>query len=98
MDVTAVKGEAIFPPLEPVVVVPSEPVIRGLMLDLADLPLRARPTRYRELAEEADREAARANGSIRTSYQRIAEQWRALASAIDAIPQDEASSELNIAR
>lgn len=93
-----VKAEAIFPPLEPVVVVPSETVIRGLMLDLADLPLRARPTRYRELAEEADREAARANGSIRTSYQRIAEQWRALASAIDAIPQDEASSELNIAR
>ena len=93
IDVAGV-AEALVPPHEPIVFVPPAAVTRGMMKDLADLPLRARPKRYRELADDAEREAARASGSIRTSYQRIAEQWRALALAIDAAPKDEASNEL----
>ena len=95
IDVAGVaEAEAIVPVDEPIVLLPPATVSRGLMKDLADLPLRARPNRYRELADDAEREAARASGSIRTSYQRIAEQWRALASAIDATPKDKASNEL----
>ena len=95
IDVAGVADtEGILPLDESNVLLPTETVSRGLMKDLADLPLRARPERYRELANDAEREAERASGSIRTSYQRIAEQWRALASAIDAAPKDEASNEL----
>jgi len=95
IDVAGVAdSEAIVPRREPIVLVPPATVTRGLMKDLADLPLRARPNRYRELAADAEREAASASGSIRTSYQRIAEQWRALASAIDAAPKGESSNEL----
>jgi hypothetical protein len=92
IDVPGFAG-VVVPAGEPIVFDPPESVTRGLMKDLPEIPLRARPKRYRELADDAEREAAHETGSIRTSYQRIAEEWRALASAIDATSTDEASTE-----
>jgi hypothetical protein len=87
-------SEAIVPPRKPIVLALPEAVSKGLMTDLSELPLEARPKRYRELADDAEREAARATGSTRTSYLRIAEQWRALASAVQAMSKDNGSNGL----
>jgi hypothetical protein len=51
----------------------------GGMADFSELPLSERAKRYRQLAEDALREADLADGSVRQSYLLIAEQWNRMA-------------------
>ena len=49
------------------------------MADFSELPASERAKRYRQLAEDALREAHHADGSVRESYLLVAEQWNRLA-------------------
>jgi hypothetical protein len=49
------------------------------MSDFSELPAGERAKRYRQLAEDALREAEQAEGAVRQSYLLIAEQWTRLA-------------------
>jgi hypothetical protein len=49
------------------------------MADFSELPLSGRAKRYRQLAQDALREAEMAEDSVRQSYLIIAEQWNRLA-------------------
>ena len=49
------------------------------MADFSELPHSERAKRYRQLAEDALREAGQADESVRKSYLLIAEQWNRLA-------------------
>jgi hypothetical protein len=49
------------------------------MADFSELPLSERAKRYRQLAQDALREAEFAEDSVRQSYLLIAEQWNRLA-------------------
>jgi thymidylate kinase len=57
------------------------------MNDFSELPASERARRYRQLAEDALREAEQADGSVRESYLLIAEQWNRLAQ-VDADHSD----------
>ena len=48
-------------------------------MDLSSLPLRERVARYRELAEDAKREAATAQGAEQQAFLDIARSWLRLA-------------------
>jgi hypothetical protein len=52
--------------------------------EFSHLPREERAKRYRQLAEDARREAARSAGAARNSYLLIAEQWESLAADADA--------------
>jgi hypothetical protein len=56
------------------------------MTDYSDLPPVEQAKRYRQLAEDALREAEHADGSVRQSYLLIAEQWNRLARIAGALP------------
>jgi hypothetical protein len=47
--------------------------------EFSHLPREERAKRYRELAQDARREAARSPGAARNAYVLIAEQWESLA-------------------
>jgi hypothetical protein len=49
------------------------------MGDFSELPLSERAKRYRQLAEDALREAELADASVRPAYLLIAEQWNRMA-------------------
>jgi uncharacterized protein YukE len=49
------------------------------MTELSRLPPRERAARYRELAKETEKLAAKAEGATRQAYKLIAEQWHKLA-------------------
>jgi hypothetical protein len=49
------------------------------MTDFSELPPYEQAKRYRQLAEDALREAGQTDGSVRQSYLLIAEQWNRLA-------------------
>jgi len=51
--------------------------------DFSQLPPLERAKRYRQLAEEARREASNAQGEARQSYCVIAEQWDRLAADVE---------------
>jgi len=53
------------------------------MSEYWQLPPQMRAKRYRELAEDARREAAIATGDTRNSYRSIAEQWDKLAEDLE---------------
>ncbi|HYM18560.1 MAG TPA: hypothetical protein VEU06_08360 [Micropepsaceae bacterium] len=53
------------------------------MSEYWQLPPQMRAKRYRELADDARREAANARGDTRDSYQAIAEQWDKLAEDLE---------------
>ena len=52
---------------------------KAYMADFSELPLSERAKRYRQLAEDALREAEQADESVRSAYLLIAEQWNRLA-------------------
>ncbi len=54
------------------------------MTELSELPPAGRARRYRELARETERLAAKAEGRTRDAYQLIAEQWHRLADEVMA--------------
>jgi hypothetical protein len=56
------------------------------MADFSELPASERAKRYRQLAEDALREAVQADESVRESYLLIAEQWNRLAQIAGAQP------------
>jgi hypothetical protein len=56
------------------------------MTDFSELPISERAKRYRQLAEDALREAEQSEGSVRESYLLIAEQWNRLAQVDGAHP------------
>jgi hypothetical protein len=62
------------------------------MADFSELPAGERAKRYRQLAEDALREAEQAEGSVRQSYLLIAEQWNRLAQADGAEPDISSAS------
>ena len=53
------------------------------MSEYWQLPPPMRAKRYRELADDARREATNATGNTRDSYQAIAEQWDKLAEDLE---------------
>jgi uncharacterized protein (DUF2252 family) len=54
------------------------------MTELSQLPAPERAKRYRQMADDADREASRATTtSVREAYQLMAKQWRRLADETD---------------
>ena len=61
-------------------------------LIFSELPLSERAKRYRQLAEDALREAEQADESVRQSYLLIAEQWNRLAQIAGAQPDISAAS------
>jgi hypothetical protein len=52
------------------------------MTDPSDLPPAKRLLRYRQLADDARREADRSKGTVKQSYLLIAEQWERLAAEL----------------
>jgi hypothetical protein len=54
------------------------------MTELSRLPPGERAKRYRELAKETERLAAKAEGGTREAYKLIAEQWLKLADEVVA--------------
>jgi len=54
------------------------------MTELSRLPPGERGKRYRELAKETERLAAKAEGGTREAYKLIAEQWLKLADEVVA--------------
>lgn len=54
------------------------------MTDFSELPPGERAKRYRQLAEDALREADQANDMVRRYYLSIAEQWNRLAQVAGA--------------
>ncbi len=57
------------------------------MTDFSELPPSERAKRYRQLAEDALREAEQADDSVRESYLLIAEQWNRLAKTAGSHPE-----------
>ncbi len=57
------------------------------MPEFSHLPPKERARRYRELAQDARREAANSKGPAQQSYLLIAEQWEKLAADSDAEAQ-----------
>jgi hypothetical protein len=53
------------------------------MTDVSRLPPKERAAHYRRLAQDADNLAKSSSGTIRHSYELIAEQWRKLAHEIE---------------
>ena len=61
------------------------------MTDFSELSPYEQARRYRQLAEDALREADQAEGSVRQSYLLIAEQWNRLARIAGAHPDPDIS-------
>jgi hypothetical protein len=56
------------------------------MTEISDLPPKERAARYRALAEDATRQAARVGGErVRDSYRMMAAQWTRLAEEADGL-------------
>jgi hypothetical protein len=54
------------------------------MTEISELPPRERVKRYRELARDAEKSAARAQEGTRDAYRLMAKQWNKLADETDA--------------
>ena len=63
--------------------------VRQVLGSMSDSPRSERANRYREMADDADRIAARTKDTISDGYRTIAKQWRKLA---DDVEETEAKS------